>query len=263
MKQLDPGGRGVAHGIVDFAPHRHSPHRHRRVGQTFGHRDQIGRDAKPFGRGCLAHPAERGDHFIEDQHDAVHIANIAQPLEIALRRDQHAGRSGHRFNNHRGDGFRAVQRHQPLKIIGKFGAVGRQPARPGVAIKIVGVAHVIDPGQQGSELAPVAHDPANRDPAKAHPVIAALAPDQTGPRALSARTLIGQRDLQRGIDAFGSGIGKEDPVKPRWHQQRKPRGGFERLRVRQLERRREIQFARRLADRLNYRSAAVPGVDAP
>ena len=44
-------------------------------------------------------------------------------LQIALGRDQHAGRAGHRLDDHRRDGRGVVQRDDALELVGELGAV--------------------------------------------------------------------------------------------------------------------------------------------
>ena len=56
------------------------------------------------------------------------VADRAEPLEIALRRHEHARRAGHRLDDHRGDGRGVVERHDALEIIRELGAPGRLPA---------------------------------------------------------------------------------------------------------------------------------------
>jgi hypothetical protein len=70
-------------------------------------------------------------------------AELAQFLQIALRRRQHAGRTGHRLDDDGGDGVGAMQRDQTLDVVGEFGAVLREVLRECVAFEIVGVADVI------------------------------------------------------------------------------------------------------------------------
>ena len=156
-----------------------------------------------------------------------------------------------------------MQRDDPFQILGQFRAVLRETATEGVAGRVVGVAQVVDAGQQRTELAAVADNPADRNPAEADPVIAALAPDQAGAAALADRPLVGERDLERGIDAFRTRIAEEDSVQPLRHQHGQPVCRFERTGVRKLEGRPEIELARGLAHRLDDRRAVVPGVDAP
>jgi hypothetical protein len=66
----------------------------------------------------------------------------------------------------------------------------------------MGVTDVIDARQMGRERTAVRHHAADRHAAEADAVIAALAADQARPRALSDGALIGERDLQRGVDRF-------------------------------------------------------------
>ena len=127
----------------------------------------------------------------------------AQPLQVALRRDQHAGRARDRLDDDGRDGLGAVQRHQPLELVGEMRALLRLPAREGV-VGQVGVRQVVDAGQQRPEETAVVDDAADRDAAEVHPVIAALPPDQAGPAALAPSAVVGEGDLQRGIDALGA-----------------------------------------------------------
>ncbi|MCY1304760.1 hypothetical protein D9M70_545290 [compost metagenome] len=140
------------------------------------------------------------------------VADGAQAFQVTLRRDEHAGRAGDRFDDAGGDGFGAVQRHQPLEIIGKFGAVLRLALDEGVLGEVVGVAKVVRTGKLREDAA-VVEDAADRNAAKADTVIAALAADQAGAGALANRALVGDRDFQRRVDRFGTGAGEEHAIK--------------------------------------------------
>ena len=82
-----------------------------------------GMHAEILGRRAGAEAAEGGDHLVEDQQDAVLLGDRAQALQVARRRRVDADRAGHRLDDHRGDGRRVVQRHQPLQRVGELGAV--------------------------------------------------------------------------------------------------------------------------------------------
>ncbi len=128
-----------------------------------------------------AQPAEAGDHLVEDQQDAVPVADRPQPLQIAVRRQQHAGRAGDRLDDHRGDGLGAVQRDERSSASARCAPHAGWPRLKALRSGGVGVRQVIDAGQHGAELAAVGADAADRDAAEADAVIAALAADQ--PRA--------------------------------------------------------------------------------
>ena len=66
-----------------------------------------------------AESAEAGDDFVEDEEDAVAVADLAQPLEIAVGRNEHAGRSGDGFDDHRGDRVAAVVANDLLERVGE------------------------------------------------------------------------------------------------------------------------------------------------
>jgi hypothetical protein len=97
-----------------------------------------GRDAEAVGGERRAEAAEAGDHLVEDQQDVVLVADRPQALQIALRRDQHAGRAGHRLDDHRGDVGGVVQGDDPLQVVGQVAPcsgwplANRLPATPWV-----------------------------------------------------------------------------------------------------------------------------------
>ena len=81
-----------------------------------------GDDAVALGGEGMAEPAEAGDDFVEDQQDAVLVADRAQALQIALGRRQHAGRARHRLDDHGGDGRGIVQRDEAVEFVGQMRA---------------------------------------------------------------------------------------------------------------------------------------------
>src|SRR5690606_1397353 len=93
--------------------------------------------------------------------------------------------------------------------------------------------------------------------------VAALAADQPEALALAAGTVVGKRDLEGRIGRLGAGIGEEDARVALGRNLRKPLGELEGDRVAHLERGREIELRRLLADRLDDPRPAVAGVDAP
>ena len=106
--------------------------------------------------------------------------------EIALRRRQHAGRAGHRLDDHGCDGRGIVQRDDALEIVGEMRAPFRLALGEGLLLAIVGRRQVIDAGEQRAEEFAVVDDAADRNAAEADAVIAALTADQAGARALAA-----------------------------------------------------------------------------
>ncbi len=128
VEQLDDV-LGAAHeGVVDALAHDDARHRHGAGGDALGERDHVRDDAVALGRERGAQTAEAGDDLVEDQQDAVLVADLAQALEVALRRRQHAGRARHRLDDDGRDGGGVVQRDETVEIVGKMRAPLR--ARP-------------------------------------------------------------------------------------------------------------------------------------
>ena len=122
---------------------------------------------------------------------------------------------------------------------------------------------VVDARQMGRKGAAVRHHAADRHAAETDAVIAALAADQARPRPLSDGALIGERDLQRGVDRFRAGIGEEDAVETFGRDLGEPLGEIERQRMAHVERGREVEVHQLPLDGGRDLAAAVAGIDAP
>ena len=70
----------VHEGVVDLALHEHRAHRDDAVGDALGGGHDVGRDAEIVGGERRAEAAEAGDDLVEDQQDAVLVADLAQLL---------------------------------------------------------------------------------------------------------------------------------------------------------------------------------------
>ena len=122
---------------------------------------------------------------------------------------------------------------------------------------------MIDAGKQRAEHLSIVDHAADGSAAETDAMIAALAADQTDAAALAGNLVVGERDLERGIGRFRSGIAKEDVIKPFGREIGDAACEFERLRNAELERRRIIQCRGLLADGFRNLGAAVAGVAAP
>jgi len=94
-------------------------------------------------------------------------------------------------------------------------------------------------------------------------MIAPLASDQAHPPCVTARAVVGEGDLERGVGAFRPRVGEEHPVEPVGEEVGEPRRSLEGEGVAYLEGGREIHHRRLPLDRLRHLAPAVPGVDAP
>ena len=156
-----------------------------------------------------------------------------------------------------------MQRDDAFEIVREMRAPVRLALAERLLGAIVGRRQMIDAGQQRAEEFAVADDAADRDAAEADAVIAALAADQARARAFAADVVIGERDLERGVDRLRSGIAEEHMIEVLRRQRRHPARQLERLRMRKLKRRRVVELGRLRADRRDDRIAVVSGVGAP
>ena len=236
--------------VVDGVAHDAAAHRHRTRGDALGERHDVRRHAIALGRERRAETAEAGDDFVEDQQDAVLVADRAQALQVALRRRQHAGRPRHRLDDDGRDGGRVMQRDDLFQIVGKVRAPLGLALGERLMLAVVGVREMVDARQHRAEEAAVGDHAADRNAAEADAVIAALAADQARARVLALGVVIRDRDLERGIDRLRARIGEEDVVHRLGRQRRDAAGELERHRMRELEGGRVVEFGGRAAGSL-------------
>ena len=263
MKELDHVRRAAHEGVVDALAHDHAAHRHRGRRDALGEGDHVRRHAVALGREGVTEPPEAGDDLVEDQENAVLVADGAQPLQIALGRGEHAGRAGHRLDDDGGDGRGVVQRDDALELVGEMRAPVGLALAEGLVLAAVGRRQVIDAGQQRAEEFAVVDDAADRDAAEADTVVAALAPDQAGAPAFAAHVVVGERDLERGVDRLRARIAEEHVIEIGGRKRGDAARELERLGMGKLEGRRIVELGRLRADRRHDRLAIVPGIGAP
>ncbi len=210
VEQLDHVVGALHDRVMDLLLHEHRAHRDDAVGQTLGRRDDVGRHAESLGAESFADPAEGRDDLIEDQQDAVCIADLPQPLEIADRRRQDTGRARDRLDDDGRDVAAVVQHAQALEILGQFRAMLGQTAAEGVAPDVQRVPQVIDARQQRrAEDFAVRHDAAHRHAAEVHAVITLLATDQSRAVTFAFGAMVGEGDLECRVDRLRSGVREE------------------------------------------------------
>ena len=112
----------VSSAAVGCGADEHAAERDVAGRDRLGERREVGRDAVVVGGEPTAGAAEAGDDLVEDQVCAVLVAQLAQRLQVAIRRRVHAAGALHRLGDdgrdlvaalahQRGDGLDVVGRH--------------------------------------------------------------------------------------------------------------------------------------------------------
>ncbi len=251
------------HGVVDVAAHEGRAHGKCAVGEALGAGEDVGDHAPFLGGKARAQAAESGDHLVEDEEDAVLVAELAQALEVALGRRQHAGGARDRLDDHGRDGRSVVDIDDAQQLVGEVRAPRGLAAAVGLLGEIVGRGQVVDVGQEVAVGDAVLGDAAHRHAAEADAVIGALASDEANARGIAAGPMIRERYLERRVDRFGARVAEEHVVEVRRGERGEAVGALEGDRVPELERRGVVEGAQLRGDRVGDALAAVAGVHAP
>src|SRR5690606_24883728 len=94
-------------------------------------------------------------------------------------------------------------------------------------------------------------------------VVAALTADQTSAMAIAAGAMVGQCDLEGGIDRLGTRVGEEHLVEAGRRRLDQPGGELEGDRMAHVEARGIVERAELRGNRLGDLLATMAGVDAP
>ena len=248
--------------VVDLAAGDHRTQRDGAVGDLLGDVHQVRGHAEEFRATPLAHAAEAGDDFVEDQQDIVLGADFAQALQVAHRRHDGTGRAGHRLDDHRGDVGSVVQLDQLEQFIGQLHAAGLGHALGEGHARLQGVRQVVGVHQLAVHLT-VATDAAQRGAGDVDAVVATGTTDETSLGGLAFEAPVGLGHLHRGVGALGAGAGEEHVVEVARHQVGDLLGQFERQRMAELEARRIVEGTELLGHGLLDFLARVAGAAGP
>ena len=97
MEQLDHVSGTVHERVVDLVLDENRTHRDDAIGQALGSCDDVRCHAEARGAERFAETAKRGNHLIEDQQDAMRVADLAQTLEVTDGRRNNTGRTDDRL----------------------------------------------------------------------------------------------------------------------------------------------------------------------
>ena len=113
-----------ARPLRDRLAHDHRAERDVARVDALGDRQDVRHDVPVVDREPLAGAAEAGHHLVADQQDPVPVARLADRLQVAVGRDDHAVRAGDRLEDHGRDRLAA-----PRTSGSPRGAA--RPCRPG------------------------------------------------------------------------------------------------------------------------------------
>jgi len=176
--------------------------RHRGIGDPFGGSHQVGFYPELLVGEGRSQPPKAGNHLIKNQQDAMAVTDVAQPLQVALRRREYAPCPGNGLDDASRDRVTSVRLTDFLEVISEIIAVLGLATGKRVAVEQMRMPHVLGIGVERAELSLVQTDTANTEAAKVDAVVSLLPANQHPTLPLAPGLMIGQSDLQRGIDGF-------------------------------------------------------------
>lgn len=145
-----------------------------------------------------------------------------------------------------------------LEVIGQVGALLRLSLGKAAFLE-PGVTEVHHAGKSDAASLTVASDAAHREAPKIHPVVGPLTAGETVPVSLASGSMICQSDLERRVDRFRAGVGKEDMVQRPGRQLGQLVCQAERVGESKLKMRRVVELAKLPGDGLLNFGAAMAG----
>ncbi len=251
------GGVALHEGLGDPVGGDQRPHRRVGGGERLGDGDDVGQVAEAVAAEVVAEAAPGADHLVGDQQHVVAVADLADPLEVAVGRDETATGVLDRLEDHRGDRLGALELDPLLDR-------GRRPERVAVlrpAVE-VGVGDVAAAGGERLELGAQLGDPGRGEGAERGAVVGDLAGDHLVLLPVAAHAVVVAGQLQRRLDRLRAARGEEDAVEVGGRQRGDPRRQLDRPRMGVAPQRVEVELLDLARRRLAELGAAVAGVDA-
>ena len=235
MKQFNRTVRGRRRDrLVNFVIDGYSAHGLCRIGQSFCHRHDVWDHAEGIGtKRCTQAPKPTND-FVEDQHNAVVIANLPQALKISLGWNQTTCGPGYGLDDTSRDGIGPKLLGQPFEVFCEFHpcfwltfdeAILWQPR----------MAHVGNARQTWPERLAIFHQSAQGHTRHIDTVIGPFPRYESVPLPFTACVVIGVGNLNGSLHSFRAGIPEENVVKARRGQRCDPPSQLERQGLGQLK----------------------------
>ena len=209
---MQEGGALLQEGLHQPVGGDHGPQRRVARGEPLGHRDDVGLVPVAVGAEPVPETAERADHLVGDQEDAVPVADLAHPLEVPVRRWEAPASVLHRLEVDRGDGVRPLPDDGPLDLVGGPPSEGHlvvgEEGRP----VEVGVGDLDRAGDQRLEGGLEVRYAGDRQRPHGGPVVGDLAADDLGALRLAGHPEVLAGQLPGRFDRLGAAGGEEDAV---------------------------------------------------
>ena len=203
--------RALGNGVENLLLHQQGADRRIAAAEPLGDRHQVGADPLLLAGVQRAGAAHAAHHLVEDEQDAVAVADLAHALEIAgHRRDRAQGGADHGLGDEGDDVVAAELVDLGFELFGQALAIGlRRLVRAPVAI-FVDRRHMVGLDQQRRELLALPFAAADRERAERDAVIALAPRDDISPLRLAALDEILARELERGLDRLRPAADEED-----------------------------------------------------
>src|SRR5262245_15440486 len=174
-----------------------------------GERHQVGLDSVARTAEPVAGAPEPADDLVGDEQQPVLVADLADAVEISLRRDDRAARVLHRLENHGGNRLGALGLDDAVDLVG---ALQRAPRLLGAIRAAVAVRHrgVEAARQQRLELRAQHRAPVDGKRAERRPVVGAPARDEFRPARIASQAVVLAGDLHHGLVRLRPAADEED-----------------------------------------------------
>mmetsp|Transcript_8222 Transcript_8222/g.23399 ORF Transcript_8222/g.23399 Transcript_8222/m.23399 type:complete len:293 (-) Transcript_8222:291-1169(-) len=211
MEELNGLRCGAAHdGVVDVLLRDDGAGGHHCRREALGRRDDVRGDAEVVHGKRSAEAAERGDDLVQDEQNAMVVADLAEPLQVALGGHEDPGRARHGLHDDRRDVGGAVQRDEVQELIGEVRAFLGLTDRERLLLDVEGALKVIHGGdERARELGPVAPDAADARAANVGAMVGLLAADKDRARPLPAAAVVRESHLERRVYAGAAAHGEK------------------------------------------------------
>src|SRR5215472_100847 len=203
--------RAVGDGVEDFALHQERADRRIAAAESLSKRHKVGTHAFLLAGMQRARAPHAAHHFIENEQDAVAVADITHAREISGHRGDGTQRGANdRLGNKRDYATAAKLFYLGLELLRQALAISTRGLVDSPPAIFVARRDVMRLDQQRAEGLALLKPSANREGAERDPMIALASSDEVSPLRLAAFDEILSRELKRGLDCLRSAAKEKD-----------------------------------------------------
>src|SRR6185437_10276398 len=216
VEELDCVRRTGHECVVNVLPRDDAAEGNHTVGHGFGERNEVGCHSEALCAEVLSDTTKARDDFIEYEQYAVARTDVAESVQVAVRRNDYAGGALHGLYYHRRDGVCPMLLDEFAELVSEMRAPGGLSFAEAHFSGVIGMREMVDVRHhQRCEHRAVVRDTTDGRTTDSNSMVAAFAADDSRALYIAPNAVVRDGDLQCRVDGLGAGVREKYAIQTR------------------------------------------------